>query len=178
MQRFNASFLTLWSGADQTISPDPFYPPSRPCATGGSSAPLSDCPCPCADRNFAHKAQQLLAGAEIEMTRALAAAARAGKLPSTAYAAVGSDNDQRFNVISGGGSIITNWFPFGLYVELAETNWDHFAYGGLRLSARARRTARCRRRRPPLDLGRSATAPTQHHLRCDCRALLLCSSVW
>ena len=58
-------------------------------------------------------------------------ATAAGQQPSAAYTDVGSPGfTVRWNVMSGGGSVVSGYVPFGRYIELAEINWDHFSYGG------------------------------------------------
>jgi hypothetical protein len=107
---FNNSALTLMYAADAVDNQDP-----------GIKKPSV--------AKFQSKV--ILAGPEATVEAALAAAAAAGKIPSTAYATDSvSGLDKRWNVISGGGSFATGWYPFGRYLKLAETNWDHFAYAG------------------------------------------------
>eukprot|EP00656_Telonema_subtile_P032653 TRINITY_DN3588_c0_g1_i1.p1 TRINITY_DN3588_c0_g1~~TRINITY_DN3588_c0_g1_i1.p1 ORF type:complete len:426 (-),score=69.30 TRINITY_DN3588_c0_g1_i1:259-1536(-) len=78
-----------------------------------------------------YQSLRLLAGPEASIEAALARAAAAGKEPSSAYSDVGSpDFTARWNVMTGGGSAVSDYVPFGRYVELAEVNWDHFSYEG------------------------------------------------
>jgi len=51
---------------------------------------------------------------------------KAGKLASSAYAALGDTLSEKWNRITGGGSWISPWYPLGRYLQLSNTNWDHF----------------------------------------------------
>jgi hypothetical protein len=78
-----------------------------------------------------YQSEVILAGPMSTVDAALAAAAAAGKIPSTAFATdavVGLD--KRWNVITGGGSVASSWLPCGRYLNLAQTNWDHFVPAG------------------------------------------------
>jgi hypothetical protein len=79
---------------------------------------------------FKYQSHQFLQGTEETIETEIKAMRKIGKQPSDAYAQVGSMLDKRFNVVSGGGSFVSDWLPFGRYVQLAETNWDHFQFGG------------------------------------------------
>lgn len=54
------------------------------------------------------------------------AALNAGQSASSAYEALGDTLSGQWNVITGGGSVVTPFYPLGRYLELAAVNWDHF----------------------------------------------------
>lgn len=56
---------------------------------------------------------------------AITAAIRAGKPPSSAYAALGDELSYAWNQATGGGYGI---LPQGRYLKLAAVNWDHFGF--------------------------------------------------
>jgi hypothetical protein len=68
---------------------------------------------------------QILAIMQVEIN-AVNAAIKNGKQPSSAYAALGDSLDRQWNVLTGGGSVGTDIWPFGRYLALADTNYDHF----------------------------------------------------
>jgi len=43
----------------------------------------------------------------------------------------GSDISKHLNRLSGGGSIISDYIPFGEYIKLAKVNYDHFVPGAI-----------------------------------------------
>eukprot|EP00658_Telonema_sp_P-2_P022966 TRINITY_DN19200_c0_g1_i2.p1 TRINITY_DN19200_c0_g1~~TRINITY_DN19200_c0_g1_i2.p1 ORF type:complete len:411 (+),score=81.66 TRINITY_DN19200_c0_g1_i2:177-1409(+) len=78
-----------------------------------------------------YQSLMLLDGPMRSVDEALARAAAAGKEPSSAYSDLGSpDLTARWNVMTGGGSVVSDYVPFGRYIELAEVNWDHFSFDG------------------------------------------------
>ena len=116
MIRFNNSFHTLYSASDAPVNSDPGYAPSR---------------------NFKYQSHQLITGPQETLVEQIAKVEASGKQPSVAYNECGSSLDKRRNVVSGGGSFVSDWIPFGRYVSLAITNWDHFSYDGRAWSAYA-----------------------------------------
>jgi len=114
MIAFNNSFNTLFLDPDTPIKPDPGYAPSK---------------------LFKYQSHQFLQGPEETIEEQIVLMKSQGKQPSDAYARCGSSLDKRFNVVSGGGSFVSDWIPFGRYIKLAETNWDHFQFGGRAWSA-------------------------------------------
>jgi hypothetical protein len=106
---FNNSFRTLASAPDRLGKPDPGFAPSTA---------------------YKYMARALITGPEETIVEVLATVKSEGKQPSAAYKSTGSSLDERWNVISGGGSALTDWYPFGRYVKLAVTNWDHFIFDG------------------------------------------------
>jgi hypothetical protein len=103
---------------------------------GLPDAPISDDPSPPARFNQAFATLAQAPGAATEAPRILAVmqieidavnqAIKDGKLPSSAYAALGDTLSGEWNRITGGGSIISDFYPLGRYLQLAATNWDHF----------------------------------------------------
>jgi hypothetical protein len=116
MVRFNNSFSTLYFDSDAPLKPDPGFAPSR---------------------DFKYQSRQLIIGPDETLSEQIAKATASGKQPSVAYEECGRSLDQRRNVVSGGGSFVSSWIPFGRYVSLAVTNWDHFSYDGRAWSAYA-----------------------------------------
>lgn len=49
-----------------------------------------------------------------------------GEPASSAYEALGDTLSKQWNVITGGGSVISDWYPLGRYLQLSSINWDHF----------------------------------------------------
>jgi hypothetical protein len=49
-----------------------------------------------------------------------------GQSPAAVYRQLGDSLSGQWNVITGGGSFVTNLYPLGRYLELAAKNWDHF----------------------------------------------------
>ncbi|MFJ2386649.1 phospholipase [Pseudomonas koreensis] len=49
-----------------------------------------------------------------------------GAQPHDAYDKLGDALSEKWNRITGGGSVFSPWFPLGRYLKLAATNWDHF----------------------------------------------------
>jgi hypothetical protein len=49
-----------------------------------------------------------------------------GKPASAVYEALGDELSGQWNVATGGGYIVSPWIPPGRYLNLAQTNWDHF----------------------------------------------------
>jgi len=47
-----------------------------------------------------------------------------GRAPSAAYQELGDELSSQWNRDTGGGTV--GWLPFGRYLNLATTNWDHF----------------------------------------------------
>lgn len=106
---------------------------------GIPDAPISDGPTP-ADRIIrftnAYNSLAVAAGAAAEAPQILQVmqteinavnqALNAGQSASAAYAALGDTLSGQWNVITGGGSAITNFYPLGRYLLLAAVNWDHF----------------------------------------------------
>lgn len=72
------------------------------------------------------EAMQILAVMKIEID-AVNKAVDAGLPASTAYKQLGDTLSERWNRITGGGSVISPWIPMGRYLKLAATNWDHFS---------------------------------------------------
>jgi hypothetical protein len=50
----------------------------------------------------------------------------AGLPASAAYKKLGDTLSAKWNVITGGGSFISDWYPMGRYLQLSAKNWDHF----------------------------------------------------
>jgi len=73
------------------------------------------------------EAPKILSVMQIEID-AVNQAIRQGLQPSTAYKALGDTLSGQWNVITGGGSPATEFFPPGRYLALASTNWDHFGW--------------------------------------------------
>jgi hypothetical protein len=63
-----------------------------------------------------------------EEIAAVEQALKDGKEPSTAYARLGDTLSYRWNVVTGGGSNISDLWPMGRYLALAAENWDHFTH--------------------------------------------------
>lgn len=61
-----------------------------------------------------------------EEIAAVAKAVAAGRDPSLTYAALGDSLSKRWNVVTGGGSFLSDLIPMGRYLALAAENWDHF----------------------------------------------------
>jgi hypothetical protein len=106
---FNNSFNTLFWDRDKPVKKDPGYAPSS---------------------QYNYQSHQYIAGPEITLGEQIAKVRAAGLQPSQAYANCGGALDERRNVVSGGGSLVSDWIPFGRFIKLAETNWDHFSFGG------------------------------------------------
>ncbi len=49
-----------------------------------------------------------------------------GQPASAAYKALGDTLSAQWNKITGGGSRLSPWYPFGRYMQLSAVNWDHF----------------------------------------------------
>ena len=60
-----------------------------------------------------------------------------GEEPSKAYKEINSTLNKEYNIATGGGSVISAYIPKGRMLQLSETNWDHFAYGGYAFKAYA-----------------------------------------
>jgi hypothetical protein len=73
----------------------------------------------------ATEALQILQVMQTEIN-AVNAALAAGQSASSAYAALGDTLSGQWNVITGGGSPFTPFYPLGRYLNLAAVNWDHF----------------------------------------------------
>jgi hypothetical protein len=71
---------------------------------------------------------KILAVMQQEIT-ALNHAVTTGQQPSTAYDDL--DVDGQYNVATGGGSSVSDKYPFGPYIELASVNWDHFGQNAI-----------------------------------------------
>jgi len=79
-----------------------------------------------------------LEGPEKAITAALESVKAAGKEPHTAFgnSELGTgDFNARWNVMTGGGNVVNDWYPFGRFIDLADTNWDHFSFNGRTWSA-------------------------------------------
>jgi hypothetical protein len=50
----------------------------------------------------------------------------AGQPASAAYKQLGDTLSAKWNVITGGGSFVSDWYPLGRYLQLSAMNWDHF----------------------------------------------------
>ncbi len=72
------------------------------------------------------EAPQILQVMQTEIT-AVNQALDNGQLPSAAYKGLGDSLSEQWNRITGGGSIISPWYPMGRYLLLAAVNWDHFS---------------------------------------------------
>lgn len=72
------------------------------------------------------EAQEILDIMQVEID-AVAQAISEGHDPSAAYESLGDELSARWNCATGGGSPVSDWFPLGRYLKLAQTNWDHFA---------------------------------------------------
>jgi len=72
------------------------------------------------------EAPQILQVMQIEIT-AVNKALDEGKPASGVYKALGDTLSEKWNRITGGGSIISPWYPMGRYLQLSATNWDHFS---------------------------------------------------
>jgi hypothetical protein len=75
-----------------------------------------------------------------------------GAQPSTAYTPA-LDLDDRYNVASGGGSLVSDKYPEGNYYLLAEVNWDHFGSDAVSVyetGAESTGCSRTRWRRPAM----------------------------
>lgn len=103
---------------------------------GLPDSPISDAPDPGAcflqaygtltAQGVADEANAILTIMQTEID-AVNAAIKAGKPASSAYEALGDTLSAQWNRATGGGSILTPWFPMGRYLKLAATNWDHFS---------------------------------------------------
>lgn len=49
-----------------------------------------------------------------------------GQEPSTAYHELGDKLSARWNRLTGGGSVVSDFLPPGRYLQLSSENWDHF----------------------------------------------------
>ena len=116
MTAFNNSFNTLYLASDAIAKKDPGFAPSS---------------------LYKYQSRSLITGPDATISEQIMKVVAAGKQPSVAYDDCGSSLDERRNVICGGGSILTDWVPFGRFIELCETNWDHFSFGGRAWSAYA-----------------------------------------
>lgn len=103
---------------------------------GLPDAPISDDPKPPARFLAAFGTLANQAGAIADVPRilqimqteidAVNQAIKQGKQPSTVYAALGDSLNKQYNVATGGGSVISDLWPMGRFLQLALTNWDHF----------------------------------------------------
>jgi hypothetical protein len=73
----------------------------------------------------ASEAPQILQVMQTEIN-AVNQAIDAGQSASAAYEALGDSLSEQWNRITGGGSVISPWYPLGRYLQLAAVNWDHF----------------------------------------------------
>jgi hypothetical protein len=71
------------------------------------------------------EAPQILAVMQTEIT-AVNNALDNGQMASVAYDALGDTLSEKWNRITGGGSVVSPWIPLGRYLQLAAVNWDHF----------------------------------------------------
>lgn len=76
------------------------------------------------------EAPQILDVMQIEI-KAVQKALLDGQSPAVAYEELGNSLNEAWNRITGGGSAVSPWIPEGRYLELADTNWDHFGQHAL-----------------------------------------------
>jgi hypothetical protein len=103
---------------------------------GLPNAPISDDPNPPARFNQAFNSLAVQASSVAEATEilkimqieidAVNKAIADHEQPSKVYARLGDSLSAKSNVVTGGGSSVSDWVPLGRYLELAATNWDHF----------------------------------------------------
>lgn len=106
MAAFNRSLSTLVRDKDAPFKrADPGFPPSK---------------------HLKYQSQIILAGPEQTLEAALRAAESHGMQPSSAFNNVSSELDKRWNVITGGGSVLSDWVPLGRCCVLPVVH--HFAH--------------------------------------------------
>jgi hypothetical protein len=74
----------------------------------------------------ATEAPQILQVMQTEIN-AVNQALNQGLPASGAYKALGDTLSEQWNRITGGGSVVSPWYPMGRYLKLAAVNWDHFS---------------------------------------------------
>ena len=79
-------------------------------------------------RPAATEAPKILAVMREEIT-AVNQALAAGQPATVAYKKLGDTLAAKWNVITGGGSFISDWYPMGRYLQLCAMNRDHFGAG-------------------------------------------------
>jgi hypothetical protein len=72
------------------------------------------------------EAKEILAVMQEEID-AVNNALREGRTAESAYKALGDSLSEKWNRITGGGSVVSPWIPMGRYLKLAAVNWDHFS---------------------------------------------------